>query len=416
MKTALVLGGGGARGAYEAGVLSYLRDELGPRLGRPVPLDILCGTSVGAINACILASTAHRPGQQGVELRGLWSQLTVGQVLQLGVADLGRALWELGGGGLFNPAGLRSLMLQHVDWPAIGRNLRGGALSALSVSTTRLSDGKTCLFVQQAPPAQSLWAQNPQFDVVPARIGPRHAIASAAMPLLFAPVELEDQLHVDGGLRLNVPLSPALHLGAQRVIVISMQPKQAYAIGAPHEPLMVTASFLAGKALNALMHDRTEQDVGHLQELNAIVEAGVEALGPGFNAAVNRRLIGSHRRPLRFVRNLVVRPSRDLGVIASRVTHGTDFCRRNHRLPGVLVSLLARSEPQGSADLAAYLLFDPAYAEELIALGRADARSREDEWARFFDDTPINAAEEEQLDRASPRATGEVYPLHASRF
>lgn len=390
MKTALVLSGGGARGAYEAGVVSYLRDELGPRLGRAVPIDILSGTSVGAITACALASTAAHPEAQGKTLRDLWSGLTIAQVLQLGPTDFGRALWELGGGGLVNPAGLRALLLQHIHWPAIGRNLRAHRLDALCVATTRVSDGKTCLFVQRPRPPAPMWSHNPQLEIAAARIGPRHAMASAAMPLLFAPVEIEGQLHVDGGLRLNVPLSPALHLGAERVIVISMQPQQAQAIGAPDEPLLVTAGFLAGKALNALMQDRTEQDIDHLKELNAIVEAGVDALGPKFTDALGGE---PHHRPVRFVRNLVLRPSRDLGVIAADVAHAPDFCRRNRQLPGALVSLLARQEPGESADLAAYLLFDPAYAEELIALGRADARSREEAWVRFFDDQPINAAE-----------------------
>lgn len=397
LKTGLVLSGGGARGAYEAGVISYLRDELGPRLAPPAQLDILCGTSVGAVNACILASTAQRPSEQGAVLRSLWSKLTLNQVLMLGISDFGRAVWELGGGGIFNPAGIRSLMLENIEWPAIGRNLRRRTFAALCVSTTRVSDGKSCLFIQQTSPTHPLWTHNPLLEIVPARVGPRHALASAAMPLLFAPVEIKGQLHVDGGLRLNVPLSPALHLGAQRVIVVSMQPHQPHAITAPNEPLLVTASFIAGKAINALMQDRTERDIDHLQELNAIVAAGIGALGARFSDAINEGLISAHRRPLRYVRDLVVRPSRDLGVIASRVAGASDFCRRNWKLPGALVALLARHEPGEGADLAAYLLFDPGYVEELISLGRADARSREDEWARFFDDAPVNAAEAEAI-------------------
>jgi NTE family protein len=406
MKTALVLSGGGAKGAYEAGVVSYLRDELGPRLGQPVPIDILCGTSVGAITACLLASSAHQPSKQGLLLCELWSELTLDRVLQLSLFDFARAFWQLGGGGLFNPKGLRSLMLDLVDWPAIGRNLRGHWLSALSVSTTRVSDGKTCLFVQQAPPAPPLWSHNPQLDVVPARIGPRHAMASAAMPLLFTPIELEGQLHVDGGLRQNIPLSPALHLGAQRVIVVSMQPQQPHAIAAPNEPLMVTASFLAAKALNALLQDRTEQDVLHLQELNAIAVAGVEALGEQFNTVLNHHRFGAHRRPLRYVRNLVLRPSRDLGEIASRFARRARLWKSARLLPAALVTLLARHEPEDSADLTAYLLFDPGFAEELISLGRADARSREAEWVRFFDDAPRNAAEALAAPAPSTREVG----------
>lgn len=390
MKTALVLSGGGARGAYEAGVVAYLRDELGPRLGAPVPIDVLCGTSIGAITACVLASTADRPAAQGRLLRGLWERLSIGEVLQLRATDFGRALLELGGGGLINPAGLRRLLLEQISWRAIGRNLRARRFDALTVSTTRVADGKSCLFVQRARPAP-LWADDPQLEVAAARIGPRHALASAAMPLLFAPVPIRGRLHLDGGLRLNVPISPALHLGARRVIVVAMQADHPTAI--PDGPDTVTAPFLAGKALNALMQDRTEDDVHHLAELNAIVAAGVDALGPRFTDAVNPALTHAGAHPVRFVRSLVLRPSRDLGVIARGITRSAGFCRRNRQLPGGLVSLLARLESTDSADLAAYLLFDPAYSAELIALGQADARAREAEWVRFFDDAPINAAE-----------------------
>ncbi len=393
MKTGLVLSGGGARGAYEAGVISYLRDELGPRLGRPVPLDVLCGTSVGAITACALAATAERPADQGRRIRDLWLGLTIGELLELRAADVARAVWELGGGGLVNPAPLRALLRAQVPWPAIGRNLRAHRLSALCVSTTRVSDGKSCLFVQHAPPRPPAWVDDPRLDVAAARIGPRHALASSAMPVLFAPIALGGQLHLDGGLRLNVPISPAVHLGAQRVIVISMQPERARPLAPGGERLDVTAAFLMGKAINALMQDRTEQDIDRLEELNALVASGTAAYGPGFRATIGKDLAARGRHPIRFVRSLVLRPSQDLGVIASEVAASPDFCKRNRQLPGALVALLARHLPGDSADLASYLLFDRAYAEALIALGRADAQSKEAQWVRFFDDAPINAAE-----------------------
>ena len=400
VKTALVLSGGGARGAYEAGVVAYLRNELEPRLGRTIPLDILCGTSVGAVTACALASTMNRPSQQGTQLAEFWSRLSLRQVLRFGVNDCVRSFWERGGGGLANPGGMRELV-GRIDWRAIGRNLREGHLQALSLCATRVSDGRTAVFVQQAPHPHPLATDTPHYEVLHTRIGPRHALASAAMPLLFKPVTIGSRRYLDGGLRMNVPVSPALRLGAQRVVVVCMQPAQAPLAAALVEPQRPTAVFLAGKAMNSLLQDRLDQDVENLRRINSIIEAGYTSFGAEFTASMNRALDTHRASPLRYVRTLLLRPSIDLGVIAARCASGRDFLFRHRQLTGVMLSMLATHESNASADLASYLLFDPGFAEELIDLGTADARAREEEWVRFFDDTPICDAEAAELERAS---------------
>lgn len=400
MKTALVLSGGGARGAYEAGVVAYLREDLEPRLGKSLKLDILCGTSVGAVTACGLAASAARPRTQGRELIEFWSRLSLKQVLRFGVGDLFRTLREFGGGGLANPEGLRKL-LGLVEWRAIGRNIRAGLLDAISICATRVSDGRTALFIQRNSHTLPLW-ESPHFEVISTRIGPRHVLASAAMPVLFRPVEIDRSLYLDGGLRMNVPVSPALRLGAQRVVVISLQPLGIQAnLTQPSVPLRPSAIFLAGKAINSLLQDRLEQDVENMRRINAIVQEGYDAFGPEFTRSMNRALDAHRTVPLRFVRNLLVRPSRDLGVIAAQYLRSPDFLLRHPQVAGLFLTLLGGHASQDSADLASYLLFDPGYAEELIALGRADARRHEEQWARFFDDTPCCDAEAAELDRAA---------------
>lgn len=400
LKTALVLSGGGARGAYEAGVISFLRNELEPRLGRPLRLDILCGTSVGALTACALAATADRPSRQGLELVKFWSSLSLKQVLRFGVSDFVRTLREQGGGGLANPEGMRAL-LGSIAWRNIGRNIRDGLLEALSICATRVSDGRTTLFVQQQKPLGPVWLDNPHFESIRARIGPRHVLASAAMPVLFTPVEMGGELYLDGGLRMNVPVSPALRLGAQRVVVISLQPQGSRVRVVPPLPVRPTALFLAGKAINSLLQDRLDQDVENMRRINSIIEEGYAAFGAEFTHSMNRALDAHRTTPLRYVRNMSVRPSRDLGVIAAQCVRSRDFLRRHPLVPGLVLSLLGGHASQDSADLASYLLFDPGFAEELIALGRSDARAHEDEWARFFDDTPLCDAEAAELDRAA---------------
>ncbi|HEY0880726.1 MAG TPA: patatin-like phospholipase family protein [Archangium sp.] len=267
------------------------------------------------------------------------------------------------------------------------------------MAATRVSDGRTALFVQHAKKARQWWFENPHFEVIQTLIGPRHALASAAMPLIFAPVEIENQLYLDGGIRMMVPVSPALHFGAQRVIVISLQPQTSFAITSPEEPLLPTAAFLAGKAMNSLLQDRIDQDVENLRRINALIEAGYDAFGRPFSPAMNAALARQQHAPVRYVRNMLVRPSRDIGSIANRFLHDRSFFRRHQRLPAKILSLIAGRESESGSDLASFLLFDPNFAEELIALGRADARRHAEEWARFFDDTPLNDAEAAELAR-----------------
>ena len=411
LKTALVLGGGAARGAYEAGVLSYLRDELGPELGQELPLDILVGTSVGAIHACYLAATAHQPRTQAQGMIAHWTGMKVEEVLRFGVGDIFRLIRESLGkphpnprdiqyGGLVDPSGLRTIVGRGIPWLDIGRNLRRGHLGALAVSTTHVGSGKPTVFIQQAGGGLPSEGSAVPYQMVATRIGPLHALASAAIPVAFPAVRIRNQLHVDGGLRLNVPLSPALRLGAQRVLVISLRPEKAQVppviteaeLEQERERAFATAPHLAGKMLNALMMDRADQDLERLRQVNAIVEAGTLAYGPGFAQTLGAALAPVREQPLRYVREMLVRPSRDLGSLAAEYVQSPEFRRGSGLAHRAILRLVEREAPH-DADLASYLLFDGGFAQRLIELGRQDARARQVEWLRFWSDAPQSAAE-----------------------
>jgi NTE family protein len=413
LKTGLVLGGGAARGAYEAGVLSYLREELESELGRELKLDILAGTSVGAIHACYLAATADQPHLQARGMRAHWTGMKVEEVLRCGMGDIFRLLREALGkpaehprdiqyGGLVDPRGLRAIVSRGIPWLGIGRNLRRGHLHALAVSATHVGSGRATVFVQRHGGGIPSWGNDPSYQAEATRIGPMHALASAAIPVAFPAVRIRGELHVDGGLRLNVPLSPALRLGAQRVVVISLRHeavrarKQGSEQGTSdkqREQAFATAPFLVGKMLNTLMMDRTDQDLGRLRRLNAILEAGTVSYGPGFAQTLGAVLEPHRSQPLRYVRELLVRPSRDLGALAAEYVRTPEFRRRSNGLAHKAILRLVDREASHEADLASYLLFDGGFAEILIDLGRHDARALREQWLRFWSDEPQCVAE-----------------------
>ncbi|MHB8872604.1 MAG: patatin-like phospholipase family protein [Myxococcaceae bacterium] len=419
-RTAMVLGGGGARGAYEAGVIAYLEDELGPRLGRRLQLDILCGTSVGALHSCYLAAwDGERP--QGQPLVEYWRTLRINEVLAFGIDDVGRVLLEaiLGptralrsvrAGGLVDPKVFEERILSRVNWPAIEENLRTGRLHALSLAATHVASGCTTLFVQRANHTPPPWPREPNIRPVVARIGPAHAMASAAIPLLFPAVNLGGSLYVDGGLRLNVPLAPAVRLGAQRVIVLSLRHREATECAwtpaqveeeRTRERVHATAPFLVGKVLNALLLDHTEQDVDRLRRINSLLVAGTRAYGRSFSKTLDSAIPAVSELPVRYVRHILLRPSRDLASLALEHARSPEFVKRSKGLSGSLVRRLADRQESG-ADLVSYLLFDGGYADMLIELGRKDARACEEAWARFWSEKPEHEAEAAALEEVAP--------------
>lgn len=394
---ALVLSGGGARGAYEVGVLRYVLGELAPQLGPAALPRIFCGTSVGAINACAVAA-ASESIDFGVELlRERWLSLRLDDIFKLGWGDLaGLARWMFGSArpdgprSLLDATPLAELVRQVIPWRSLHGAVGEGRVLGVTVSATDVESGHTVVFVE-AQSQVALRSSDRALDWVPARLTPMHALASAAIPIVFPTVRVAGRLYSDGSVRQNTPLAPALRLGAGRVLVVGLRAKAPEALPnleRQDEDVQQSYSspiFLFGKLLDALLLDRVENDLANLRQVNAALQA-LQRLSPlaiGHEpVALAMEAAGGSLRP---VRDLFIRPTVDLGKLASDVLQRPAVRGRLSGPAGYLLRRLGENATAGDpSDLLSYLLFDDEYAHDLIALGEHDARALSGDLERFL--------------------------------
>jgi NTE family protein len=395
-RVGLVLAGGSARGAYEVGVIRYVLEEVSRAVGRPVPIDVLSGTSAGSINAIMLASHAEEPIRRGELLAREWANLHLedvvrpapGEILSLAAHMLGRPRRGASArrGAFFDPGGIQRIVRSLVPPGAISAHLRAGRLSAISISTTHVASGKTVIFYESRGATNPRWSHDPTMVARAANITAEHALASAAVPLAFPAVEIDGEFYCDGGLRQNVPLSPARRLGADGFIVVNPryireeEPTPSLAqerVATYPNPLLI-----AGKAMNALLLDRIENDIRRLEKLNAIIAAGERRFGPTFGWAINEELGKGGESALRPIDVVYVRASADIGVMAADYVRSPTFARRVRGLLGRALRRIGEAETE--SDLLSYVLFDGPFASMLAEIGWADAKAQHDALVAFF--------------------------------
>ena len=405
-RLAIVLSGGGARGAYEAGILSYLFTALPERLGHPITFDIITGTSVGAVHACYCAAMQGEP-DAGEKLEAIWRSLSLDRVFAPGITEIFTIPLQLLGlaperptlpatssgvperlAGLFDTRWLEEIVVDNIEWPRIHERIDGGAVQALAIAATEISTGRSAVFVDTGGRPTPAWPEDRFVVARPTRMGPAHALASAAIPLAFPALRIDQTYYCDGGLRLNTPLAPALRLGADRVLVIGLRyprpPEEEDRIARRREKNYANPTFLAGKALNALLLDRIEHDVARLRLLNSILRRGVDEYGPEFLERINAPIVTERKRPYRIVDEFMIRPSKDLGRIAAECLRHQGRSRGIRDWLSRNVVKFAGRGALAEADLLSYLFFDRCYADHLIKLGRNDAAMVADELVGFL--------------------------------
>ena len=406
-KRAIVLSGGGARGAYEAGVLRFLFDDFPARTGLTPQFDIVCGTSVGAIHACYLAGTAEGVEGRGQKLVDIWRDLEVDEVFKFTPGSIialprkllgARRLAErLRAGqrpdrlfGLLDTEPLERLVLDAIPWPNIRRNLRSGLVESVCVAATQIATGQAVVFIEQLGQGLPPWASQTNIRMQPIRLMPVHALASAAIPLLFPAVRVGSRYYADGGLRLNTPLAPAVRLGANRVLVIGLshgvRPTVSEALAQQRTAGFGNPMFLFGKVLNALMLSPLDADLARLHLINEIIENGQEAYGPDFLDRINDVSARRDGRPLQRITDVTIRPSADVGLLAGDLVRGRKGKMELSSFLRLFMKAFGSDTNLQEADLLSYLLFDENFTGPLAELGHADAMAREEELIAFFQD------------------------------
>jgi NTE family protein len=383
-------------------VLKYLREDLAGNLGGQIVFDILCGTSVGGIHACFIAGTSDMPRRQGRMLCERWEGMVLEELVEFGLKDFMKAPATLLGsgkieepekgqkrlGGVVDTRMLERMVRRLTPWGRITKNLEAGFFESLSVTATDIGSGKSVVFVESRRQV-SAWSQDPYVRVQPVDIGPEHALASAALPILFPAIAVGDRFYCDGGLRQNTPLSPALRLGADKVLVVGLRHKPPADDVAEESMPFPGAAFLAGKILNAFLLDHIDYDLDRLRRFNALIEAAKSVGDEAHLRKLDEVVTKARGAPYRVVGEYMIRPSIDLGEIAGDIARSGRFKGTGGGAGIRLLRRLAGASGVSEADLLSYILFDGVYAAELVRMGYEDARARHDDLARFLCDTVV---------------------------
>ncbi len=378
-KLGLVLSGGGARGAYQVGVIAAM-SEIIKTSGLEFKIDIFSGVSAGAINASFLAAESHDLHEGCRKLVDLWSHLRSEDIFYTDAINLGKmglkwmgelSLGGLGGStpgrALLDTQPLHDLLKKNVDYKAIEKNLKAKNYTALAVTAVDYLTSNSITFVQGQDDLPT-WHKSRKISER-ARITSEHIMASSAIPLLFPPVKVDQRWFGDGCVRNTHPCAPSIYLGAEKLVVIGVR-KQGNFVNEEahlHQQKAPSVAKVINVILNAVLLDGIELDVERLERVNEFI----------------RKVPSAHQGNLNYkpVDYLWISPSADLGEIASR---------KSSKLPRMIRYLLkGLGSLEDASEIVSYLLFDPSYCSQLIDLGFQDAMKQKENIIKFLSEFPL---------------------------
>ena len=374
--TAVILSGGGARAAYQVGALRAIAHIAGRHARMPFP--VICGTSAGAINATLLAVNADDFRRGVARLTRWWRRVTVRDIYHGDLTTLARHsarfLASVFTGGvvpakvaaMFDNAPLTDLLTRELEFARLDHQIAAGHLRALSINATSYTSGHAVTFYQGAPDIRS-W-QRLRRRGQATQLTTDHLMASTAIPFVFPAGRIDEDFYMDGSVRQIAPLSPALHLGANRIVVLAVgqfagqRAGRSAVTGPPQYP---SFAQVAGHALSSVFLDNMGADIERLTQYNRLIDRLPE----------HARTVNGI--PFRHVDAFVLSPSKDVASLALQYVDN---------LPGAVRAVLRGfGSTQGTgANLTSYLLFDRGFCRALLGLGYEDAMARRDELEAFL--------------------------------
>lgn len=367
--TALVLGGGGARAAYQVGVLKALV-QLYPR-NHGIPFKIICGTSAGAINGTSIATHASCFHLGVKKLEWVWRHFETRKVYRASITGVLSHLGKMAlkgmqddkvntdAGSLLDNDPLRKLLNELIDFKRIDRNIRSGALTALSVDASCYNNSRSVSFFQASRDIENWTRARRSGERM--MLNTEHLLASSAIPMVFPSIKLNQAYYGDGSVHQLAPLSSPIHLGAEKLLVINLEsPHKHFPMELEYHPKTAT---IAGHLLDTIFSDTLNSDLERLERINNTLSLIPES---------SRNKLALHP-----IKTLVIKPSEDLSKIAARFYDD---------MPWAVKTLLGfiGIDRQSDSSIVSYLLFEKTYTSALIDLGYKDAMEQIDELKAFF--------------------------------
>ena len=377
LKTGLVLSGGGARGAYQVGVLKGLNTIL-REMKITHPFQVLSGTSAGAINTAKLACAEQDFDKAVTDLEKLWTQIKSDQVFKTELMSFNK--FSLGSllsapkkfNSILDTTPLKKLIEDHCRFTNIQKNLEKGLFDSIIITTNNYNRNKAISFIQSSSKENSnlsLWKESRRSAEF-AQLSSSHVMASSAIPMLFPPIYLNGEPYGDGCVRNSTPCSPAIKMGAQKLFVIGVRTQNTaeslHHVGNHSKPIAEASMIrILNTLLNAVLLDSVEQDVQRIQRINELYD----------EAQINHSDFKSEK--LKKIPALCISPSRDIGEIARQ---------KAHHIPRILrMTISAFGELDEASEILSYLLFDSDFCTTLINMGYEDALSQKKEIINFFE-------------------------------
>lgn len=377
--TGLIMGGGGARGAYAAGLVFGIVEALGLDPDEPSPFKLFSGTSAGSVNCGYFGAYADRGDLGGDAVRREWLEMTLESHIKIRPLNLLSDRSDDAGRSLLDPAPFEDTIAKRLPWDRVRKNLDEGKIHGVMLTALELSSGRAVWFTHMKKGLEHADWLDERRTFIPVRIDGVHALASAAIPLVFPPRRVGNKFYCDGGVLSKTPIASSIRAGAERLVVISLRNEEETALSMEDDAVGPAPGEMLGNMIGALSYDSVGYDLERLEAINAVVDVMDEVLDGEQKEKIQEALVQKRGAPWRKIPTLAFKPTHDFGAIA--VEHARELAKKATRSNRLLMRFL---ENAGRSGALSFILFDKSFTQTMLDLGRQDALARADDIREFF--------------------------------